>query len=62
MSKFSESIEHLEEIDDKIMKLINLLADDQTDLRELNPLLAHINISKALGEIIPILKYLLRER
>ena len=50
------SIEYLEELEEDITNFIELFADQPSELEDMNPLLAHINLIKALNKITPILK------
>lgn len=51
-----KGIDYLKFIKEKTDGLIDLLADDVEELKQLNPLGAHITISQILGELIPILE------
>ena len=55
------SIEDIEEVSEKSEKLIELLADNQEELKELNPLLAHTQIVQLIYYLVPILKDLTQE-
>jgi formate-dependent nitrite reductase cytochrome c552 subunit len=46
----------LEDLLEKTMKEIDMWADDQEVLREMNPLYAHIKIAQILNDIIPALR------
>ena len=54
-----KGIDYLKYIKEKTDSEIDLLAEDNIELKQLNPLYAHIKISQILGEIIPILEKLL---
>ena len=56
---FKKNIDYLEFIEAKSDGEIELWADDIDKLKQLNSLYAHIKISQILGEIIPILEFLL---
>ena len=56
------SIEYLEELEENVTNFIKLFADKPSELEDMNPLLAHINLIKALNKITPILKDLIQEQ
>lgn len=47
----------LEDLLEKTVKEIDRYASSPADVRELNPLYAHIKIAQILNDIIPVLKY-----
>ena len=55
------SIKYLEELEEDITNFIELFADKPNELEDMNPLLAHINLVKALNKITPILKDLIQQ-
>lgn len=56
--KTQQRIKYLDFILEKTLGEVELLADKPEELRETNPLYAHIKIAQILGEIIPMLKQL----
>jgi len=56
-----KGIDYLKYIKEKTDSEIDLLSNDIEELKQLNPLYAHIKISQILGEIIPILEKLLEK-
>ena len=55
------SIKYLEELEEDITNFIELFADKPSELEDMNPLFAHINLVKALHKITPILKDLIQQ-
>jgi len=55
-------LEYLGELEEDITNFIELFADKPSELKDVNPLFAHINLIKALNKITPILKNLIQEQ
>ena len=56
---FKKNIDYLKFLEAKSDGEIELYIDDIEELKQLNPLYAHIKISSILHEIVPILEFLL---
>ena len=54
-------IKYLEELEENVTNFIEFFADKPNELGNMNPLLAHINLVKALNKITPILKDLYKQ-